>query len=303
MICRRLGWAFAAVLIFGGHHHVARAQDAKKAIEGARFSEVLGGGGVPLNVVEKGDPSKPAILFIHGFRQSYLSWTAQFESRLAQECHLVAFDLRGHGNSGSPWQAEAYNNGKPWADDVESVIKATGIKAPLIVGWSFGGAIAMDFVRNYPAENLAGVVLTGTTGGMIAQPQPIANQPPRPTLSSDLEANIGAVDASAKLLFGENVDPALVKKFTAAAMRVTPFVDRAMATRAPFTNLDLLPNLQAPITLIIGGKDPVVRPEIAEKLKTLLRHANIVPFPNAGHAPFLDEPERFNEILENLQCK
>jgi pimeloyl-ACP methyl ester carboxylesterase len=303
MIRRHLGRVFAAVLIFGGHNLVARGQDARKAIEGVRFSEVLGGGGVPLNVVEKGDPSKPAILFIHGFRQSYLSWTAQFESRLAQECHLVAFDLRGHGNSGSPWQVDAYNNSKPWADDVESVIKATGIKAPLIVGWSFGGAIAMDFVRNYPTEQLAGVVLTGTTGGMIAQPQPGANQPPRPTLSSDLETNIDAVDASAKLLFGGNVDPALVKKFTAAAMRVSPFVDRAMATRAAFTNLDLLANFRAPITLILGGKDPAVRPEIAEKLKTLIPHANIIEFPDAGHAAFLDEPERFNSILENLQCK
>ena len=271
--------------------------------EEARFSEVIGGSGVPINVVEKGDPSKPAILFIHGFRQSYLSWTAQFDTRLAQECHLVAFDLRGHGNSGSPWQVDAYDNSRPWADDVESVIKATGIKMPLIVGWSFGGNVAMDFVRNYPAERLAGLVLVGSTAGMIAQPQPSANSPPRPTLSSDLEANIRAVDASAKMLFSENVDPALVKKFTAAAMRVSPFVDRAIAARAASTNLDLLPNFQPPITLIFGGKDPIFHPETAEKLKTLMPQANIIQFPNAGHTLFLDDPERFNSILENLRCQ
>ena len=271
--------------------------------ENARFSEVIGGGGVPINVVEKGDPSKPAILFIHGFRQSYLSWTAQFESRLAQEYHLVAFDLRGHGNSGSPWRIDAYDNSRPWADDVERVIKATGIKKPLIVGWSFGGNVAMDFVRNYPAEHVAGLVLVGTAAGMIAQPRPPGNTPPRPTLSSDLEANIRAVDASTKLLFSENVDPALVKKFTAAAMRVSPFVDRAIAARDAGTNLDLLPNFPAPITVIFGGNDPIFRPETAEKLKALIPHANIIQFPNAGHALFLDDPERFNAVLENLRCR
>jgi hypothetical protein len=76
--------------------HSSTAPSDDKAFANARFSTVLGAQGVPLNVVESGDPSLPAILLIHGFRQSYLSWIRQFGSELVTRCHLVAFDLRGH---------------------------------------------------------------------------------------------------------------------------------------------------------------------------------------------------------------
>jgi non-heme chloroperoxidase len=290
MIPRPLQSTIALVVFIAGLNQMAVGQATQDAVTGVRFSQVQGGGGVPLNVVEKGDSSKPAILFIHGFRQSYIAWRTQFESRLAEDCHLVAFDLRGHGNSGSPWQADAYNTGRPWADDVDSVIKATGIKAPLIVGWSFGGNVAMDFIRNYPSAHVAGLVLAATTAGMIAQPKLSPDTPPRPTVSSDIERNIGAVDASTKLLFGPNLDADLIRKFAAASMRVSPFVD-------------LLPGLSMPITLVFGGRDPIVNPGVADKLKTLFPRANVVAFPDGGHATFLDDPERFNAMLERLQCK
>ena len=148
----------------------------------ARFSRVIGAGGVPLNVVELGDPALPGVLFIHGFRQSILSWSVQFASDLSRRCHLVAFDLRGHGNSGSPWQPAAYDSAQPWGDDVAAVIAATGLKKPLVVGWSFGGNVAMDFASRHPELPVAGYLLTGTAGGTSAAavpPPPPADAPPR----------------------------------------------------------------------------------------------------------------------------
>jgi pimeloyl-ACP methyl ester carboxylesterase len=280
----------------------ARAAPAPTAFAGARFLQASGSGGVPLNVVEKGDPSRPAVLFIHGFRQSYLSWAEQFGSTLAEHCHLVAFDLRGHGNSGQPWEASAYDTSRPWADDVEAVIKATGLSKPLIVAWSFGGNVVMDFARHYPNEPVAGFVLTGTGAGTSPMPAPPPNAPPRPTTSPDLETNIKAVDASINLLFAANLDPALRARFAAAAMRVSPFVDRAIAARGTPTNADLAPTIRTPVTLIVGGKDPIVPPAFTARLKALIPDARVIEFADAGHAPFLDDPGRFNAILDELQC-
>jgi non-heme chloroperoxidase len=278
------------------------APKAASAFAGARFSQVTGAGGVPLNVVEMGDTSRPAVLFIHGFRQSYLSWSAQFASSLAQRCHLVAFDLRGHGNSGQPWQAEAYDHSRPWADDVASVIKATGLREPLIVGWSFGGSVAMDYARHYPDAPVAGFVLTGTAGGMLAFPPPPANAPPRPATSPDLETNIAAVDASIGMLFPASLDPLLRARFAAASMRTSPYVDRAIAARGATTNQDLIARIRAPVTIVNGGRDPIVRPELDAQLRALWPQARAVPFPEAGHAPFLEQPARFNALLDELQC-
>jgi len=276
---------------------------APAAFAGARFSEVSGGGGVPLNVVELGDPALPPILFIHGFRQSYLSWTQQFGSDLATRCHLVAFDLRGHGNSGHPWQAEAYDSSRPWADDVAQVIATLKLKDPLIVGWSFGGNVAMDFAALYPAVPVAGYLLTGTAGGTLAAPpppKPPAGALPGPTASADLSRNISAVEASIRMIFpNPALDKALLAQFTAAAMRVGPWVDRAVAQRPRSATV---PPLKA-VTFASGGKDPLVGAATVARLKDFFPGARFVDFPAAGHAVFLDEAPAFNALLDELQCR
>lgn len=298
-----------AALLMAATAGTACAQGAAAAaapaspFAGARFTQVAGGGGVPLNVVDKGDPDKPALLFIHGFRQSYLSWTLQFGSELAQRCRLVAFDLRGHGNSGHPWQSEAYDNGKPWADDVASVIQALGLKKPLIVAWSFGGNVAMDFAAQYPAVPVAGYLLTGTAGGTVAAPAPPApptNAPPRPSASPDLALNIAALDASMKLLFpNPALDKALLAQFSAAAMRVGPWVDQAVARRPRSDKADTT----LALTFATGGKDPLISSATVGRLKDLFPQARFVGFPDAGHAVFLDEAQAFNALLDELQCQ
>jgi pimeloyl-ACP methyl ester carboxylesterase len=268
----------------------------------ARFSTVTGAGGVPLNVVEAGDKSLPAIVFIHGFRQSYLSWIEQFKSDLPTHCHLVAFDLRGHGDSGLPWQDEAYDNAAPWGDDVENVIKQTGVTRPLIVGWSYGGNVAMDFARRHPDTPVSGYVLVSTTAGMLKTPAPPRGTPVRPTASQNLEANIVGVDASVALLFPPSIDPALREDFRMAAMRVSPFVDRAIVKRANTDNLDIVASLHAPITLVAGGKDPILKPALAQRVLAALPHAKFVSFPDSGHALFVQEPKKFDDLLEQAQC-
>ncbi len=294
--------------IFGIHQNTAVAQtglpDASPGpFASAKFSIVAGADGVPLNVVEVGDPSAPAILLIHGFRQSYLSWWYQFGSALKTHCHIIAFDLRGHGDSGAPWRPEAYDQARPWADDVANVIKAVGVSKPLIVGWSYGGAVAMDFARYHPDAPVAGYVLVATTGGFLKTPAPAPDAPVRPTASPNLELNIAAVDASTRFLFPATIDAKLRDQFKAAAMRVSPFVDQAVARRAGYDNLDLLPSLHAPITLVFGGKDPVVGPATAQRLTALLPHAKVTVFPNAGHALFIENPEMFNALLDANQCR
>ena len=67
-----------------------------------KLHSVIGGGGVKLHVREWGESSAPAILLIHGWSQNHLCWRKQYESELAEEFRLVAFDLRGHGMSDAP---------------------------------------------------------------------------------------------------------------------------------------------------------------------------------------------------------
>jgi non-heme chloroperoxidase len=98
--------------------------------------------GLTISAQDWGNPNGPEILFIHGFSQSHLSWIKQVTSSdLLKEFHMVTYDLRGHGNSDKPLEPERYKTSKYWGDEVQAVMDATGLKRPVLVGWSYGGRV------------------------------------------------------------------------------------------------------------------------------------------------------------------
>jgi pimeloyl-ACP methyl ester carboxylesterase len=137
---------------------------------------------------------------------------------------------------------------------------------------------------------------------MFPVPPPPPNAPVRPTLSPDLELNVGAVAASGSILFPASLDPALRHLFDAVAMRVSPFVDRGIAGRFSTNNTDVIGTIQAPVTLVFGGKDVIVAPPVQKRLAELFPKARVVVFPDSGHAMFLDEAARFNALLAAGPC-
>ena len=96
-----------------------------------------------------GQGDGPPILFIHGLSQSHLCWAKQYESALAEEFRLVAYDLRGHGMSQAPLEPEHYTDSGLWADDVAAIIEQLGLDRPVLVGWSYGGFVICDYLRDH----------------------------------------------------------------------------------------------------------------------------------------------------------
>jgi non-heme chloroperoxidase len=116
----------------------AVAQGAPAAAGRMRTHAVRGGGGLRLHVREWGPADGPPILFIHGWSQNHLCWVRQYESGLADEFRLVAYDLRGHGMSEAPLEPEHYSDGQLWADDLAAIIDQLRLDRPVLVGWSYG---------------------------------------------------------------------------------------------------------------------------------------------------------------------
>ncbi|NCW57263.1 MAG: alpha/beta fold hydrolase, partial [Gammaproteobacteria bacterium] len=96
-----LAWCLLLALSFESSAHAADGQ-------ALRFHEIAGSDGTPLNVVETGNAAGPAVVLLHGFSQSYLSFALQLhDPELNKRFRLIAIDLRGHGGSGKPWAREA----------------------------------------------------------------------------------------------------------------------------------------------------------------------------------------------------
>src|ERR1700759_1763163 len=113
--------------------------------------------GLTISAQEWGNPNGPEILFIHGYSQSYLSWSRQTDSDLARDFHIVTYDLRGHGGSDKPLDPARYRDSKAWGDEVQAVMDATGLKHPVLVGWSYAGRVISDYVATHGAGQLAGI--------------------------------------------------------------------------------------------------------------------------------------------------
>src|SRR4051812_21191680 len=133
----------------------AVSQDARTGR--MKVHAVRGGGGLQLHVREWGRSDGPPILFIHGWSQSHLCWAKQYESALADEFRLVAYDLRGHGMSEAPLEPEKYADGKLWAEDVAAIIAELHLDRVVLVGWSYGSFVIDDYVRVYGQERIAAV--------------------------------------------------------------------------------------------------------------------------------------------------
>ncbi|MDE0799205.1 MAG: alpha/beta fold hydrolase [Rhodospirillaceae bacterium] len=100
------------------------------------YSTIEAEDGVPLVVAETGNPNGPALLFIHGYSQSILSWKRQLDDPALQaKYRMVAFDLRGHGASGKPWPPDDYES-RDWGGDVATVMSTQNLESPVLIGGS-----------------------------------------------------------------------------------------------------------------------------------------------------------------------
>ena len=267
------------------------------------FTVVEGAGGVPLNVVTAGDRSRPPILLVHGIGQSYVSWENQLRAPLTDEFYVVAFDLRGHGNSGKPWNKDAYQDYRNYAGDVQAVIKATGIDRPVLVGWSYGTLIVSDYLRVHGASGLRGIVLVGAYGGLTPPPAPapaamaetMARNRER-QLSGNLEDNIAAARGGIRFLTAHEMTPAYWERATQLALMLPPYARRHMFDR-PLANMDQIPKITVPLLVNVGGKDISTPEKDARELVAKVKGAQISLYPASGHSPFAEEPERFNREL------
>lgn len=265
---------------------------------------VEGEGGVPLAVTMTGPEDGPEILFVHGLGMGAESFAPQFESDLADRFRMVAFDLRGHAMSGKPSQTEAYTDPAVWAADMASVIKATKLKRPVIVGWSYGTLVAADYLREHGNETISGLVLTGALGGFVPFIQPAKG--PDPELlaqlvrlqelrkSSSFDDQLEAVEIFLTMLTEGESTPGWIDEARLLGMMVPAYANAALR-KHPSDNGDLVPLLRKTPTLILHGtEDPSVSTEALAAFSKAVPAASSHAFPGAGHSPFAEQPDAFN---------
>lgn len=128
----------------------------------APSTSVVTGPAGKLIVTSEGKGGLP-VLFVHGNAGDHTHWA---EVQHGLQTHTVAFDLRGLGESGGghgPFGVEA------GVEDVAAVADALIPEKFVLVGHSFGAAVAGAFAAYYP-DRLAGLLYVDAPGDMRDTP-------------------------------------------------------------------------------------------------------------------------------------
>ena len=267
---------------------------------------IAGGGGTRIAVYEYGDPAGPEILLVHGFSQSHLSWAKQYESPALQKFRIVVVDLRGHGASEKPTDVESYNNSKLWAGDINAVLAGKKLRRPVIVGWSYGGFVISDYVREYGDGNLGGIVFVGAATQLGTEAAKAHYGPGLDLLAGmlDLRQEIN-IPATAEFVRITTVNPLPADQFLQAFaynMAVSPEVRAGLVSRTIDSNAALA-KIKVPVLIVQGEKDSIVSVAAADYIADKVKHARKSYYPNAGHVPFVEDPERFNRELAAMASR
>lgn len=246
----------------------------------------------------QGDPGAPEILFIHGLRQSRLSWEKQFADPALAGFRLVGFDLRGHGDSDKPAAFEAYSEADRWADDVAAVIDATKLRRPVLVGWSLGGFVAGAYLRKHGGGRIAGINLvdavTKLSPELLTEESVSLSQS---TTSHDLGERTAATAEFLAACFHQPPTAAEMQRILVVnGMTARAVTEGFVRTETP----DLEPVFKAyagPILLTHGLHDRLVRVAMSERIKAIHANSRLSLFADSGHSPFYEEPVRYGQEL------
>ncbi len=261
---------------------------------------VAGGGGTKIAVYEYGDPVGPSLLLIHGFSQSHLSWSKQYKAPALRQFRIVVIDLRGHGASEKPTDAENYNNSRVWADDINAVIKAKKLIRPVVAAWSYGGIVISDYVRQYGDANLGGIVFVDASTQLGTKASRSHFGPGAKAVAGMLDQRQEVnIPSTAEFIRVCTVNPLTSDEFQEAFaynMAVSPEVRMGLASHK-IDGSDALARINVPVLIVQGERDSIVSVAAADSISETVKHAKKSYYPNAGHSPFWEDPDRFNREL------
>ena len=237
-----------------------------------------------------GDP----VILLHGFIFSIEpAWTVGgFFKELSQSNCVVAIDLRGHGRSGKPHDAESY--GHQMINDVLGLIDHLAFERVHLVGYSLGGILASKLIEVAP-QRLLSVVMGGaacvhegdsTYRSWVPLAELLERVRPGEQLSTYLWPNPSARPPREILEVVDANDAAALAAVARGMLEVT-------------VAKEVLRSNRVPILAVCGEQDPV-RPEVI-RMETSTKNLTTQVIPGLDHNTLPGSKEFMHSISEFIK--
>jgi pimeloyl-ACP methyl ester carboxylesterase len=272
--------------------------------------------GTEIAVRAAGDPSRPVIVFVHGFSLGLTTWHEQW-TELSARYRCVLFDFRSHGRSG----AAAAGDLSPAAfgHDVAAVLDAveTGGRI-LLVGHSMGSMAILSMAESHPdlfSAKIGGCVFVGSAAGdLVRGAMGSIRTMLTPGLGSLRRAASGVNRVRGHLLtnatdpgyliaratqFGPDATPEMVSHVVGLAARApTKVWTNALAGLMDSDLRHAVTHVTVPSLVLVGEHDRVTPRASALAFADSLPDGRFEVLERTGHFPMMEVPEEFNRIVD-----
>jgi pimeloyl-ACP methyl ester carboxylesterase len=239
--------------------------------------------------------SGPVVLFIHGLGGDHSVWSHD-TARLAKTHTVIAVDLPGHGRSPAPSKIDL----DQIATHLAEVVRDENVAPVILVGHSIGGIIASILTVQNP-DLVRALVVVDTSPGPI--PFPLSERDGMRTRMRDDERK------ELTAFFGQmTTGPAQTQQLVDRAARVPTkvlmgYLDAAaeQGARDQMGSLDLPVLLLGSPILLPGKKSPLEEARSAGFAD--VRDLTVERFRKSAHWLFLDEPAKFETVLDRFLAR
>lgn len=240
----------------------------------------------------------PPVLFIHGLWLSSRFFHLQLPY-FARDHRTVAVDLRGHGRS-EP--TDAGHTVAQHARDIRAFCAALELRDPVMAGWSMGSLVIWELIRQFGADGLRGMVVIDQSPSDFKWP----DWPEGPLDLHALHHFHSAVQDRApelpaafiRMLFKERPAAAELAWMAGEVAQVPPGVAAPILFDQSVVDYrELLPSVTVPALLCIGRVEGLVTIAAGEYMRDRMPDATLVIFEDSNHCPFLEEADRFNQVV------
>ncbi len=271
--------------------------------EHSRFVEV---DGVRVHYQEVGEIGASPVILIHGFASSNLVWSKVLLELAEAGFRVIAPDLLGYGYSGKPRDFDYTIDSQ--ARMIVGLLDQLKIPQAVVVGSSYGGAVAATIALDYPHRVEKLVMVGAVTNNaptryllMRLFGSPVIGDILSPLLVSSrrlLRWRMKRVyDRHEWVLDERRIDARHLPLRTAGTHRAIIRTVRRWDADRIQRDAHLI---KQPTLLLWGEQDPEVPLRDGERLHQKVPDSRLIVFRNCGHLPHEEFPETFTEVVSNF---
>jgi len=274
--------------------------------------------------LEKGTGEK-TLLLIHGNLSSSVYYQPLMD-RIPDSIRVLAPDLRGFGDSS---YQNPYNSLKELATDIQLFLSELKVERVVLVGWSLGGGVAMEFAARYPKSTEKLILINSTTHKGYPIFKKDTNNAPiftegyqtKEQLSKDPVQVKPILEALATenaffmsyiydltIYTNQKPSPENAQLYIKETLKQRCLVDADYA----LANLNMsnepnlyakgentIGNIKSEVLMFWGTLDKTVPEYMVNDNLAALPNAKYVKFEDCGHSPLVDKPDELTkEILD-----